>query len=426
MGEYSHLFQTFPPYPKRPHASGQARISIRKKHVYLGPWGSAGSWAKYRQVMADWRAAVDEGAPGPEVDRESAVVTVADLVAAYLHHVKATYRTTSGEPSTEARDIGHSLRPLMALHGDTLVDDFGPLKLKAVRAAMIDGSWLTPEEAAARAKIGRPCTLCRKTANQRVGRVKRMFRWAVSEELIDVRLADAIDTIAGLRAGRTAAVDHGDVMPADPDAVDAVLPLLGPVVRAMVIVQRYTGMRPGELCALTPADIDQTGGAELAGTGLWVHRPAAHKTAWHGHARAIVFGPRAQAALIPLLSGRAADVPLFSPAEEMAAVTAARLAAAVARGYVRRPRAIVRRPKRVLGTQYTVAAYGQRVAKTCRRAGVTPWTPHQLRHLAEVEIERAFSLDAARAVLGHRDARVTLRYGMQDLATAAKVAAAMG
>ncbi|MEN1680590.1 MAG: hypothetical protein AAGJ46_13455 [Planctomycetota bacterium] len=47
----------------------------------------------------------------------------------------------------------------------------------------------------------------RKYVNGQIGRVKRLFRWAASEELIPASVATALDTVEGLRMGRTEAKD---------------------------------------------------------------------------------------------------------------------------------------------------------------------------------------------------------------------------
>lgn len=417
----------FPPYPSRAHSSGQARIKVAGRTLYLGVFGSAESWTRYRQLLGEWQTARSSGMPGPEVDRAAAANLVRDLAALYVTHAETIYRrATDGKPGSELRDLRLSLAPLLAMHGSTPVSEFGPLALKAVQMAMATGTWLSDDQRAARVKAGASLTVCRKTTNQRIKRIKKMFKWGVSEELIPESVYHRLVTVEGLKRGRTAAVDYPDVPPAPEGDVDAVLPFLGPVTRAMVTVQRLTGMRPGELCALTPGEIDRT----IGDCAVWVYRPAAHKTAWHGHTRAIVFGPLAQAVLTPLLEGRAADVPIFSPVEEIAGVRAERRAKAKSPRAARQTRG-VRRTRADAGARapraaYDSQSYGRRIHKACKRAGVPPWTPHQLRHLAEVKIERAYGLDAARAVLGHRDCRMTIRYGAQDLETAAKVAAAMG
>jgi integrase len=55
----------------------------------------------------------------------------------------------------------------------------------------------------------------------------------------------------------------------------------------MVQVQLLTGMRPGEVCRLCPAEIDKSG-------PVWIYRPRRHKGDWRGKERAIAIGPKAQ------------------------------------------------------------------------------------------------------------------------------------
>jgi integrase len=99
----------------------------------------------------------------------------------------------------------------------------------------------------------------RKLINQRVGRVRRAFKFGVENELVPAAVLHALAAVPGLQAGRTAARETAPVEPADDAVVDATQPFLRPAVRAMVWVQRLTGMRPGEVCQLRAADHD-TGG----------------------------------------------------------------------------------------------------------------------------------------------------------------------
>ncbi|MDY3557055.1 hypothetical protein R5W24_006239 [Gemmata sp. JC717] len=86
--------------------------------------------------------------------------------------------------------------------------------------------------------------------------------------------------------------DTEPVKPVPVETVEAVLPHLQPVTRAMVRVQMLTEMRPGEVCQLRAAAIERT-----ADGGVWVFRPQQHKTQHHGHARAVAIGPQAQEVL---------------------------------------------------------------------------------------------------------------------------------
>ena len=59
--------------------------------------------------------------------------------------------------------------------------------------------------------------------------------------------------------------------PATVEQVEAVRPLVSPLVRDLIDVQRLTGSRAGELLSLTPAKIDTTG-------NVWLFHVDGHKT----------------------------------------------------------------------------------------------------------------------------------------------------
>ena len=60
-----------------------------------------------------------------------------------------------------------------------------------------------------------------------------------------------------LKAERSDATAEPDVLPVVDKHVDAVLPHVSPQIRAMVELQRFTGMRPGEVTIMRPCDIDR-------------------------------------------------------------------------------------------------------------------------------------------------------------------------
>ena len=94
--------------------------------------------------------------------------------------------------------------------------------------------------------------------------------------------------------------------------VEATLPFLSQTVADMVRLQRLTGARPGEICAMRPGDIDRSG-------EVWKYTPAEHKTEHHGHRRLIIIGPKGQAILHPYLL-RSKEAYCFSPQEAECAV----------------------------------------------------------------------------------------------------------
>jgi integrase len=378
--------------------SGQAVVTLRlpdggRKDVLLGPYGSDASKVEYERVLAEWRAT-----GGRAVAPAGLIVN--ELILAFWHHAGAYYRHPDGTPTSELKEIRYSLRDLKALYGHSPAADFGPLALKAVRQRMVEAG------------------LSRKLINKRVDRIKRAFRWAAGEEMVPVTVYQGLRTVPGLVKGRSTARETEPVQSAPEAFVDAVRPYVTPHVWAMISLQRLTGMRPGEVCAMRACDIAVTG-------RVWLYRPPQHKTAWRGKERVIPLGPRAQAVMREFLTARTGDY-LFSPRrareERFAALRAARKTKV-------QPSQLSRRkaqPKKVPGERYTVMRYGQAVAKACRKAGVPHWHPNQLRHTHATEVRRRYGLEAAQVVLGHSRADVTQVYAERDLTLAERVAQEMG
>ena len=149
--------------------------------------------------------------------------------------------------------------------------------------------------------------LSRALINKRVRSIVRVFRWAVSEDLIPPKVAEGLRTVEGLRKGFTDAREPRPVGPVTDADIKATLHHLSPVVADMVRLQRLTGARPSEICMITPGAVDRTG-------EVWAYRPAEHKNAWRGKERVIFLGPQAQGVLLPYLL-RAESAYCFSPAE---------------------------------------------------------------------------------------------------------------
>jgi integrase len=179
-------------------------------------------------------------------------VSVNEVLLAFMRWAATHYRTPAGEPTTEIGELKLSLRHVRELYGHTHAAEFGPQALAALRQHMIGLKW------------------CRTLINRRIERVKRVFKWAASEELVPVTVHQALRTLAGLPKGRTEARESEPVKPVDPAHVAAVLPHLNEHVRTMIELQSLTGMRPGEVCQLRFCEVGRTG-------DVWVYRPTQHK-----------------------------------------------------------------------------------------------------------------------------------------------------
>lgn len=269
-----------------------------------------------------------------------------------------------------------ALRRLLKLYGELTAAEFSPQKLKLVREEFVrDGN-------------------CRSVVNANISRIRRMFRWAVENELTPVTTYQALAAVTGLRKGRSSAREPAPVLPVADAAVEAALPFLTAPVQAMVRLQRLTGCRPGEICAMRPTNIERSG-------DVWCYWPPAHKTEHHGLERRIYLGPRAQAVLQPWLQ-REPGACCFSPREAEEIRRAERHAARkTPLNQGNRPGTNCRaKPQRQPGDHYTTTSYRRAIERACRLAKIDAWSPNQLRHTRATELRRLHGLDAAQVVLG--------------------------
>ncbi len=274
-----------------------AVVRLDSKDYYLGRYDSEESRERYCRLVAEWLTATYPTSSGPGPDGLALALKVNELIFSYARFVDSYY-VKDGRPTVEPSNIRLVLRVVRRLYGSTPVASFGPLALKAVREKMV--------------RAGN----CRSEINRRIGRVVRMFKWGVAEELVPPGVLEGLRAVAGLRKGRSAAREKPPIRPVSNQDVEAALPHLGSRVRAMVELQQMTGMRPGEVVILRSGDLDMTG-------DVWVYSPSRHKTEHHGKAREVFIGPKGQEILRPWLKPDPVAY-LFSPVE----ATAERLAQA--------------------------------------------------------------------------------------------------
>jgi len=169
----------------------------------------------------------------------------------------------------------------------------------------------------------------------------------------------------------------------------------------------------------------RVGDLENTSESIWFYRPLAHKTAHHGHARAIAIGPKVQLILKRYMRPNL-QAYLFSPAEQTRIINIAKRDARKSPVQPSQVDRSVPNPKRKPGERFTVQAFNRAIGRACRKAKIEPWHAHQLRHTAALLIEREHGAEAARAVLGHKTLNVTLHYAGIDAKRAAQVALAIG
>ncbi len=242
-----------------------------------------------------------------------------------------------------------------------------------------------------------------------MGRIRRMFKWGISEERVSASVLTRLQSVAGLKAGRCDAKESRPVQPVPEADIAAVKPHVTTPIWGIITLQLLAGMRPGEVLAMRGADIDTRG-------PIWEYVPQSHKTEHHGKRRVVFLGPRAQLALRLFLKADP-DRYLFSPQEGRAEFVGNqyRDGAAAERGGKRRPK-----------DSYSVHTYYGAIRRACKRAGVEHWHPHQLRHNAATVWRREFGIEATRTALGHASAVTTEIYAEMDRGKARDIIARVG
>jgi integrase len=421
------------PLPKYRHykPKGLAVVRIDGHDHYLGKYNSPESWERYHRLLAERAVSplpAPDAASGPtDSNGTAAGLTVAEIVLGYWDHAQSYYRKPDGAPTGELDNIKLSLRPLRKLYAMTPARDFGPLALKAVRQSMIDSG------------------LSRTTINQRVGKVVRLFRWAVENELVPASAHHALRAVRGLPKGRSVAPEAKPVRPVADADVEAIRPFVTRQVWALIELQRLTAGRSGEITSMRTGDLDRS-------EEIWTYRPRTHKVEHHEKGRELYLGPRAIEVVRPWLRADP-DAYLFQPRE---AVDEARAKKRAGRKSPMTPsqraRVVKERPERAPGERYDSRAFAHAIAKGCDKAFPHPtlaeakpadltaeqqaellawrlahrWHPHQLRHAAATSIRARYGLEAAQVILGHSRADVTQVYAERDLGKAIEVMREIG
>ena len=257
-------------------------------------------------------------------------------------------------------------------------------EMKAVRQAMVDGG------------------LSRGVVNQRMGRIKRIWKWAAEEGLVKAEAAAVVALLRPLQRNRSQARETEKVRAIDRSVVEATLPYLPLPVRLMVQVQMLTGMRPEEVREMRPRDLDRRG-------EIWVYDLTdRHKMAYKTREKRIYIGARGQAAINCIARWDQPDLPVFRPAD-----------------------ATTRQTNRRYRQGYGKESYCQAIRRgteAARRDGkvVEDWTPNQLRHLYATEVRREYGLEGAQVGLGHDRADVTQVYAERDDRLARRIAKEKG
>lgn len=362
------------------HKSGQARVRIRGTDHYLGEYGSARAAAAYADLLAKITSP-DQSKVAPS----GGGITVAGVVAFFLAHAEKNYSARG----REAENHRLAVRPLTALFGLLPAGDFGPKHLKTVQQAMASGSWMDAAERKKAPVVG----WCRNVVNRRVVRLRTLWKWAESEELVPRGSAASLATVRAVPKNAPGVRNTPRRAPTSWEDLQAVCLHCPAPVRVMLQLQWWTGMRSQDVRLFRGSRLDTSG-------DVWLYRPEIDKGDWRDDAedapRVVQLGPECQGLLI-------------SWCEQLHSVA----------GYLFPPSRV-----RVQAT-YTAFSYSQAVRRASAAAGVKV-LPYGGRHAAKMRVTREMGADAARAYLGQRSIQSTAHYGDIDRRHAEDVAREMG
>lgn len=381
------------------NSDGRAYATIPRsggKRIWLGKYGTEEATLAYTR----WLRRVlecNEPVQRPELTGHEGV-SVAVVVSRFLSHVKATYS------AEEFRNFKDAFPQFVEMFSDLAVSEFGPLKLAALQQRMVaDG-------------------LARTTINARIHRVRFLFKWGVSQEIVPPSVVHGLATVPGLKKGRTRAREPRPVKPAPWSDVVTLLPWMSPVVAGMVQTQLYCGMRPSEVCRMRPCDIDRSG-------RIWLYRPFKHKGEWRDQECVKAIPESAQPILAPFLQRDERHF-CFDPRESADWHRSRRTHATSGNRKTKRYPCELRRVEKNRAeslrkregttesfdraTYYRAVRYAFERAK--KEGTIIPrWFPHQLRHSIATRLDSEFGRQAAQKWLGHSKLDTTAIYVEQQI-----------
>ena len=224
-------------------SSGQAIVTLSGRDYLLGRYGAPESLVRYHELVSQWLAAgrkpFGANVPIRIGTFEPAKISVATLIAAHDRHARCYYTDSAGVITTEVRNFAAATSPLVELFGALAAAEFTPKGLVAVRDRMVAKRW------------------ARTLINKHVNRLRSIWKWAVSEELVAVEVYTALTTVMALKRGRSSAAESEPTRPVPLAHVKAIESHVSPPIWAIVQLQRLTGARGGELFKLRAIDIDR-------------------------------------------------------------------------------------------------------------------------------------------------------------------------
>lgn len=334
-----------------------------KPYLHQGWWVTT-QGGKYRKLCREEE--------GEENARRllSQPLLLSQVLPAYFNFCKTYYRLPNGSISRDVYNIEKAFTELTDANAPA---ELTKEHLNRARDEMLERG------------------LCRKYINQRIGRVRRCIAWMHELNYVSDKCAMMAKVYRNLPAFRSSARETDPVEAVEWSVVERTLTHLHDPWKSMVLLQWYTGMRPGEVCNLTISEVIRTSEPWIIDKGK------NHKTAWKQKKRRLAVGPQAREILSHWI--KIAEI---------------------------NERQFLFRGRQNIKTCILPVGYSHAIAKICKKHGIPTWTPNQLRHAYATRVRAAFGLDAAQSMLGHSSADISQIYAELDYSKQAAIAAKLG
>lgn len=235
--------------------------------MFLGKCDTPESPQRYAEIVSKITSGQPVETSTKAVSREPVRRSVASLCLRFVAEKLPNYA------DAEQHCFRGAMRILVGLFGETPTDDFGPIRLRTVREKMVEGD-PNAVDRDGKHKPRKPWS--RSFINKQIKRLRHLFRWGASWELVPVTVADALGTVESLAMGDTEAAESRPRQSVPAEDIEAVRAVLSERQRDIFDLLLLTASRPGGIIGLTTGQIDRSG-------EVWRVDLQKHKTRRHGN-----------------------------------------------------------------------------------------------------------------------------------------------
>jgi integrase len=346
----------------------------------------------------------------------SNIVTVGELMDKYQSYAKKSFRFVRS--SAEHPDLGFLKRVERFLQPYSAwpVDQFGPDELHAVQSALIQYEYVHGKKKKRYTRRG---------INDVTKWIKRMWKWGVGRQFVQIEKLPALDEVKSLRSGESEAVDNHKRKRITEEEFKKVLEKVNPIVADMLKLIWLTAMRPYEVCEMRPFDILRDD------PECWLYIPGRdrspvgkHKTMRFERVKVIPLTSEAQKLLKRRIKDFESKEYIFSPKEAIEVVLKTKslrrktlLNSGNKPGTNRKEHPMIH-PR----NQYNHNSLCRACVRACEKAGVAKFVPYDLRRTMATGTRSILGKEAAKVLLGHTKTDTTDIYLLEEVQEAIKVA----